>query len=113
MEAWYILCPGGHQNKGWGAGERQIFGRSSANLCLFHLDVLVSSRCARILIASRPERRGGQPCAVKPMWPQPLGGRVSSDWLCAHLDLPLKVITTKVIGSTASLGDQQYLLVIG
>lgn len=41
------------------------------------------------------------------------GGRVSSDWLCAHLDLPLKVITTKVIGSTASLGDQQYLLVIG
>lgn len=107
MEAWYILCLGGHQNKGWGAGERQIFGKS----------LLVSSRCARyqrrILIASRPERRGGQPCAVKAMWPQPLGGRVSSDWLCAHLDLPLKVITTKVIGSTASLGDQQYLLVIG
>ena len=34
-------------------------------------------------------------------------------WLCAHLDLPLNVIVTKVIGSTASLRGQGYLLVIG
>lgn len=36
-----------------------------------------------------------------------------SNWCWAHLDLPLKVIITKVIGSTASLGGQGYLLVIG
>lgn len=83
-------------------------GRSSANLHPFHLGALKAEDEFELL----PGQRGRQPCTLRSGWLQLWTG-VSSNWLCAHLDLPLKVITTKGIGSTASLGGQRYLLVIG